>query len=300
MKLIVESGATKTDYCILGNNKSLSRFRTEGLNLATMSVSNISNVLRKAVSEISVPDEISEIFFYGAGLVSSMTGQAAPASVSEELRILDSVLREEFKNVSAIEYNSDLTASARALWGNRPGIAVILGTGSNSCLYDGCKVGKNVRPCGYIIGDFGSGAALGKIFMADYLQHLMPDELYEKFGRDYGLDYQSVVKAIYGGDAPARFLASFSPYILSLARDSELSPDSLDYLRQIITDNFRIFIRRCLMQYDPCRYMAGVTGSFGCAAKEYLEAAGAEYGIRFSEFLPSPMDGLIKYHSDNV
>lgn len=299
MKLIVESGATKTDYCLL-QNKLPFRFRTGGLNLATMSVSNISGVLRQALQEIPAPEEITEIYFYGAGLVTSLAADAGSVSGSEAVRTLDSILREVFGNVSLIEYNSDLTASARALWGDKPGIAAILGTGSNSCLYDGSKVKENIRPCGYVIGDFGSGAALGKTFIADYLQDQMPRELSSRFGKDYGLDYQSVVKAIYGGDTPSRFLASFSPYILSLAGDSGLCSDSLSYLQQTITDNFRTFIRRCLMPYDPSRYPAGVTGSFGCAAKEYLEVTGAEYGIRFSEFLPSPIDGLIKYHSDNV
>ncbi len=300
MKLIVESGATKTDFCLLCGKEQV-RFRLDGINLATMSDECIAGVLSKAserLSEAATPDSVKEIYFYGAGLVSEKVSITSSTSVFSQK--LDSLLRKIFASASSIEYNSDLMASARALWGSRPGISVILGTGSNSCLYDGSRIVSNVRPCGFIIGDFGSGASLGKAFLADYLQNQMPSEISERFEHDYGMDYQSIVRSVYKDAAPARFLASFAPYILSLARNKSLDADCLEYLEKTITDNFRTFVRRCLLQYNPSLYSAGVTGSFGCAAREYLEKAGIEYGVRFSVFQPSPIDGLIKYHSDYV
>ena len=300
MKLIVESGATKTDFCLLCGKEQM-RFRLDGINLATMSDESIANVLSKAkgmISEAAVADNVKELYFYGAGIVSE--ANSVKSGISESSNKLDYVLRKIFVNASVIEYNSDLTASARALWGRTPGISVILGTGSNSCLYDGRIIVSNVRPCGFIIGDFGSGAALGKVFLADYLQNQMPVEIFSRFEKDYCIDYKSIVRSVYKDAAPARFLASFAPYILSLTEDRGLKEESMEYLEKTITDNFRTFIRRCLLQYNPSLYHVGVTGSFGCAARKYLEKAGDEYGVRFSVFQPSPMDGLIKYHSDYV
>lgn len=302
MKLIIESGATKTDFSIL-DVAELQRFRLGGINLATMPEKDISEILESAIEKLEsvvALEQIEEIFFYGAGLVPTDTGGMKEPSVSVSVKKIDEILRRRFCKTVSVEYNSDLTASARSLWGRESGISVILGTGSNSCFFDGCRVISNVRPCGYIIGDFGSGAALGKTFLADFLQNQMPENLSARVEEDYALDYKSVVSNLYNGVAPARYLASFAPYILSLTKEKGLDTESLQYLEEIITENFRVFIRRCLLQYDTSMYSVRVTGSFGCAARNYLEKAGADFGVRFTKFLSSPIDGLIKYHSENV
>lgn len=294
MRLIIESGATKTDFCLMDGCRT-ERFRTAGINLATMSPDTAASRIQDALSRldgISSGDwqnRVEEVHFYGAGLVGR-----------------DERIENIFHGIfpcSTVGMESDLTAASRALWGRNAGIAAILGTGSNSCVYDGEKVVKNVRPCGYVLGDFGSGAALGRMFLADYLQGIMPRWLSEDFHRVYSEDYASVVAAVYKGDAPARYLASFAPYIASVAKgvaSDSGAPDeeSRIYASSLIESNFRTFIARCLKQYDLPACGTGVTGSFACGCREFLEKAAREEGIVIAKFLPSPMDGLIKYHSD--
>lgn len=310
MKIIVESGATKADFCLCGEWGQV-RFRTGGINLATMDRQTVSCRVRDAVFYLGmaakeygehISGNISEIWFYGAGIVSD----SAPA-------VLADVFAELFCDVPLM-CGSDMLAAARALFGDRPGVAAILGTGSNSCLYDGKGIVRNVRPCGYVLGDYGSGSALGKAFLADYLQELMPVSLAEDFRTRSGLDYESVVSSVYKGEAPARFLASFAPYIVSVARGDQVlscgygpgsadawTPDdaSRDYAERILKENFRAFIDRCLRQYDLESYEVGVAGSFGEAACDFFSAVAEEYGIKDIVYAGSPMDGLCRYHAAN-
>lgn len=311
MKIIVESGATKADFCLCGGWGQV-RFQTGGINLATMDRQTVSRRVRDAVFYLGmaakehgeqISGNISEIWFYGAGIVSD----SAPA-------VLADVFAELFCDVPLI-CGSDMLAAARALFGATPGVAAILGTGSNSCLYDGRSILRNVRPCGYVLGDYGSGAALGKIFLADYLQDLMPSSLAEDFRMRSGLDYASAVSAVYRGEAPARFLASFAPYIVTVAGGGKVTacgygqdcadawiPDvkSRDYAVRILEENFRNFITRCLSQYDLDTFRVGVAGSFGKAAGGFFSAVAEEYGIRDIVYVASPMDGLCRYHADNA
>lgn len=310
MKIIVESGATKADFCLCGGWGQV-RFQTEGINLATMDRQTVSRRVRDAVFYLGeaaeehgehISGNVSEVWFYGAGIVSD----SAPA-------VLADIFGELFHNVQ-LKCGSDMLAAARALFGGAPGVAAILGTGSNSCLYDGSRIVRNVRPCGYVLGDYGSGAALGKAFLADYLQDLMPSSLAEDFRMRTGLDYASAVSSVYRGDAPARFLASFAPYIVTVAKGGQVTacgcrqdctdawtPDvkSRDYAVSIIEANFRNFITRCLSQYDLETFRVGVAGSFGKAAGGFFSAVAEEYGIRDIVYIASPMDGLYRYHADN-
>lgn len=297
MELIIESGATKTDYCLTDTREVKMRFPGPGVNLATMDMDTVSLVIRDAVSRLSPcldgPEaggarSVEKVHFYAAGLSS---GDRRP----------EKMLRELFPAAS-VECLSDLMAAARAVCGRRSGMALILGTGSNSCLYDGERIVCNIRPCGYVLGDFGSGAALGKRFLADYLQGLLPGALEEDFRREYGLCYDDVVASVYKGDAPARYLASFAPYVVSVYRGGdggrELGPESRGYVRSVLEENFRLFFRRCVVPYGQKGCPAGVVGSFGCACRDVLEEVAALEGINIGCFLASPMDGLITYHLD--
>lgn len=313
MKLIMESGATKTDCCLLDSGgKVRSRFRIPGINVATMDFEAVSRVARDAVSCLrsafsgELPEgAIKEIFFYGAGVLEGQadgqkhfqTGEN-PDSVSGNDRIsgacvpetLDSVLAEAFPG-SGREYHSDLLAAARGLCGDRAGIVAILGTGSNSCLYDGKRIVRNIRPGGFILGDEGSAAALGRLFLADYIKELLPEEVAEDFRNEYGLDYASVVKFVYGSDAPARNLASLAPYVMRWAGN--------EWINDMIVRNFRDFFERCLMRYGAVDAGIYVTGSFGNVCRDVLESLGHEYGLEFQAFVPAPMSGLEKYHASS-
>ena len=269
MILIVESGATKTDWCLVDAGKPISRLQTPGMNLSTISADANAAVFADAVEAFA---DVDEVHFYAAGLLEF------PAE-------LDRVFKERFPGVKC-EYASDLLAAARAACGHEAGLAAILGTGSNTCHYDGEKIVRNIHGGGFIIGDEGSAAALGRLFLADLVKDLVPEDLAEAFASFHEADYASVVRNVYKSPAPSRYLGSLAPFLL----ENRTNP----YVAALIDKNFRDLFERALTRYD--RLPVGVVGGFGCACRAELERLGAEYGLTFSRFIASPMEGLIDYH----
>lgn len=289
MVLIIESGATKADWCAVAADGMPVFIKTGGINLATMSEEVNETAVNQALAELEnkgLREKVDEIHFYAAGLLSA-EGEEVPVLA----RGLDEVLKARFPGAS-IEYASDLMAAARAVCGHGPGIVAILGTGSNNCLYDGEKIVKNVRSGGFILGDEGGGARLGKLFMADFLKGLVPEPVSSEFERDFQVDYMTVVANVYRGGAPAGYLGSFAPWIMERYSSSE-------YIKSLVDGNFRDFFERVLKQYDIERYPVGVVGGFGFAHREILLKVAEPYGVRFSAIIPSPLDGLVRYHCDD-
>lgn len=292
MILIVESGATKTDWCVVRSDGTTLEVKTAGMNLAVMPPAEVRKIIMEAVSLLAQADpsfcgerDIEEIHFYAAGLI-CVPGEKVPSIA----RNLDAVLGEVFPGAGSVEYASDLLDAARAVCGHGKGIAAILGTGSNSCFYDGTDIVRNVRSAGFILGDEGGGACLGKLFMADFLKGLVPGDIAEEFGRDFKVDYMTVVQNVYRSPAPSKYLGSFAPWILERYHRS-------GYVRELVEQNFSSFIQRCLMQYDFRNYPVGVVGGFGYANREILLRVGAQYGITFGTIIPAPMEGLVRYHT---
>ena len=286
MIIIVESGATKTDWCAAAPEREAIDVRTAGMNLATMGQNVIEDIAREAVAalrEKGLSGEVSEIHFYAAGLIVA-EGEKVPS----QAKGLDKVLRTFFP-AAAMEYASDLLDAARAVCGHRSGIAAIMGTGSNSCMFDGEKVVKNVRSAGFILGDEGGGARLGRLFMSDFLKGLVPEPVSGEFAGDFKVDYMTVVQNVYRGEAPSKYLGSFAPWILERYATSE-------YVRGLVDQNFKDFIERALKQYDIDKYPVGVVGGFGYAHREILRKVAEPYGIRFSTIIPAPIEGLVEYH----
>ena len=291
MIIVVESGASKTDW-VAGQVK----FRTKGINFSVLQPENIRNVVAGAAGEISgrtgripsgaeesagIAAEPGEIWFYGAGLVSE-----------EQASVMSGILQEFFPGY-AVNCASDLLAAARALWGDSPGIVAILGTGSNSCRYNGRTITGNVRPGGFILGDEGGGAVLGKRFISDYIKDIVPERVAARFRERYGLKYHDIVNAVYKGQNPAGFLASFAPFVIENAETD-------GYCASMVRENLRDFVTRALLPYrkEDEVLKVGVAGSMGIACMNVLESVGAEYGIEFCKFVASPIDGLVEYHSD--
>ena len=268
-KLIVDCGATKTDWCRV-DGKQTRTVRTAGFNLAHTSADTLKGILDSAAEQIG--PGIQEVHFYAAGLVGD-----SPVDLAS------------WFPGAAIEYASDMLGAARAVCGREKGVAAILGTGANTCSYDGQNMGWKVDCGGFILGDEGSGSVLGKLFITDYLKAYMPQDILREFQDKYQLDYVTVVKNVYSGPAPARFLGGFAPFILSHYQDSE-------YVRNLVDGNFRGLFERTLSQYDK-ELPVGVVGGFGNACKDILLRLGEEYGIRFSRFMASPVEGLIEYHA---
>ena len=284
MIIIAESGATKTDWRSISDDGRVFSLKTPGMNVATADSAFIESVLKDALRELNASGEtVREIHFYAAGLISD--GKAVPDSAVR----LDAEFRKVFPEAE-IEYASDLLDAARAVCGRNPGIAVILGTGSNSCEYDGGKIVKNVRSGGFILGDEGGGACLGRRFVSDFLKGLVPEPVASDFASRYKVDYLTVVQNVYKGPAPARYLGSFAPFISSYYGKCR-------YVTELVDDNFRSLFERCLSQYDTEHLKVGVVGGYAEAHRETLERIAAEYGITISAVMASPVDGLVKYHS---
>ena len=277
MILIVESGATKSHWrAVSKDGKEMKEFITEGINVSSMKASAIKEIITATALRLA-HDDVSEIYFYTAGVV------------TEEI---DAVIRAAFAEAipnTLCEIESDLTAAARAVCGHSEGIAAIVGTGSNSCLYDGVKIIRRVYSGGFILGDEGSAATLGKLFIADFLKGLVPDDITADFAARHDSDYAAIVQNVYRSQSsPSGYLGSLAPFIMEHYEN--------EYIRELVEGNFRSFIRRSLKQYDTEHYRVGVVGGFGYALKEIFTKVAEEEGVRISRFIKEPIDGLMAYH----
>lgn len=270
MKLVIESGATKTSWGLLRPDGSSSVISAPGINFAVSDDSSVSHAVKSALEELGVECmEPDEVFCYGAGMLSDRLSDFFPSS--------------------HVECASDLLAAARALCGHSAGIAAILGTGSNSCFYDGLQIVSNVHPSGFILGDEGSGACLGKLFIADFLKGLCPPEISDEFASTFDVSYPTVVRNVYRSSAPSAYLGSFAPWILEHASGSE-------YVQSLVERNFDDFCTRCLKQYDTLSYPVSVVGGFAFAARQILSGVMQRNGIRIARICPDIFDLLIEYH----
>ena len=290
MIIIAESGATKTDWCAIMKGGKTVSVKTPGMNVAVMQKDAIMAIISQAAEEFKAKgatEPVKSLHYYAAGLITS-EGEKVPAVAKELHEALCSLYPG-----AEMEYASDLLAAARSVCGHEDGIAAILGTGSNSCLFKGGKIVKNVRSAGFILGDEGGGACLGKLFMADFLKGLVPEDVSKEFAQDFEVDYMTVVANVYRGQAPSRYLGSFAPWILERY-------DRSDYVKNLVDNNFRNFFTRALLQYDVKSYKVGVVGGFGNANKDILMRIGEEYGVTFSKIIGSPIVGLVDYHSEGI
>lgn len=281
MVIIAESGATKTAWRGLCEGGEVRRIQTAGLSPTCLDHDAVRSLVREAVPSLN-PDGalVRQIVFYGAGLVSDQS--AAPLREALEM----------WCPFAEIHFHSDILAAARALFGDGTGVVAIMGTGSNSCLYENGVVTRNIRPGGYILGDEGSGVSLGRAFLADFVKGMLPEQVEDAFVREFGLDYPQIVRKVYKEPAASAFMASLAPFILSHADDP--------YVESLVQECLESFVRRALARYsDPSDVrtsMVGVVGSFGCACGKRLREIGERYGLEFVKFVKSPIDELVKYH----
>lgn len=278
MILIAESGATKTDWRLVTDDGQVRGASCRGLNPSTLDADGIRETVGSVIPEINREGRtIREIHFYGAGLVND----AAAAPLAEALEL--------WCPFSDMHFYSDMLAAARALFGNGSGIVAIMGTGSNSCLYRDGEIAVNIRPGGYVLGDEGSGMALGKSLLADFIKGMLPQHIESELVSVYGLDYAEIVRKVYREPAPSAFMASFAPFVLERLDDP--------YMKMLAEECVASFVRRSLSRYAQADGLpVGVVGSFGCACEDMLRKAGAPYGLHFEKFIKSPVDELVKYH----
>ncbi len=279
MILIADCGSSKVDWCVVEAGTVVRQVFTAGINAMLMTKEQI----HESISTELMPEiegyEISRVYFYGAGCLFD--------HICENVR---SAISECVPTASEIEVQSDLLAAARALCGNEAGIACIMGTGSNSCYYDGNQIVDNVSPLGYILGDEGSGAVLGKLLVGDVLKQQLPKALCEKFLKQYNLDRQKIIEGVYRQPAANRFLASLSPFLCENISEPAV--------HALVLNSFKAFFTRNVANYENYRAMpVSFVGSIACHYRPVLEEAAAECGVKIGTIIKSPMEGLIKYHT---
>ena len=289
IKLIADSGSTKTDWCLLESGGDCHRFSTQGINPCHQSEEEIAAILEQEVTphlrqlQTARPQTL---WFYGSG--------ATPAAQQR----VEQPLRRLLGTEADITVESDLVGAARALCQHSRGIACILGTGANSCLYDGLRIVANTPALGYILGDEGSGAVLGIRFLNALFKGQLPDELRQEFVTEMGLSLDAIIQRVYRQPLANRFLASLSPFIHRHI--------DLQQVEAMVIDHFRQFIRKNIQPYYdnprlkealPASPELHVTGSVGFHYQRQLAAAAALEGMRLGRVMGSPMEGLIGYHS---
>ena len=278
MMLIADSGSTKTDWCIIDKYGDKKVVQTIGINPYHMNSAAIREVLDKELYPFMNPESINELFFYGSG-----------CSTDQKCRTVDTVLRDFFKKAS-VEVNHDLLGAARALCDHKPGIACILGTGSNSCFFDGKEITKNAVSLGFVLGDEGSGAHLGKQLIVDYFHNNLPPELNALMNEEFRLSLESTLDAIYNQPRPNRFLASFSPFIFKHKEHP--------YFRELIIKSFDEFFRLSVTRYEEYNSVdVNFLGSIAFFFSDLLHISAEKSGIRIGTISRSAIDGLRLYHS---
>ena len=275
MFIVIESGATKTAWRAIGDDGSVRAVETAGLSPTCLDVEHTQDIIRQAIPQLNPEGRlIDQIFFYGAGLVSP-----------ESCTPIEGMLQ-MWCPMASVHFYSDILAAARALFGDGSGVVAIMGTGSNSCLYKNGEITRNIRPGGYILGDEGSGVALGRAFLSDLIKGLIPETVAEDFNEEFGLDYSRIVRKVYKEQAASAFMASLAPFILAHKEDA--------YICGLIEDCLEAFVKRALSRYSTGT--VGVVGSFGYACKDMLCSIGNRYGLEFVKFTKSPVDELVTYH----
>ncbi|MDR3219890.1 MAG: ATPase [Dysgonamonadaceae bacterium] len=275
MILIADSGSTKTDWCVAEQGKQVQRIITKGINPFFQSEEEISEEIRSALLPELKTSVFDALYFYGAGCL------------PEKIPMMCQALG-KYIDVKQIEVNSDMLAAAHGLSGKNPGIVCILGTGSNSCYYDGEKIANNVSPLGFILGDEGGGAVLGKLLVGDILKNQLSAELKEKFLQQFDLTPGIIIERVYRQPFPNRFLATLSPFLAQNLQEPAI--------RALVLNAFQSFLNRNVKQYDYKTNPVHFAGSVAYYYREILEEAIHTCGMQLGTITQSPMEGLVEYH----
>ncbi|MCU0382565.1 MAG: N-acetylglucosamine kinase [Cyclobacteriaceae bacterium] len=279
MILIADSGASKTDWRIIADDGSITQAQTLGFNPYIQPAEHLERELREMLLP-QVPQTPARIYYYGTG-----------CSSDKNRKIIRTVF-EKFFPQAHIEVWHDMLAAARALCGKQEGIACILGTGANSCYYDGQRIVENVTSLGYILGDEGSGAWLGKQIVADYLRKDLPEKLWDAFKQRFPFEKEEIIDKVYNADMPSRFLGSFSHFIFQHLQEA--------YCQNLVRHGFELFLERNVMKYNRYEQVkVHFTGSIAFYFSNQLRQVAAAKNISVQHIVESPIAGLTLYHQQS-
>ena len=278
--LIADSGATKTEWCVKSADES-KIYKTEGLNPYYHTPQSIQDVVNHDLSPKIGETKISDIYFYGAGCDSE-----------EKKQEVETALAHSFPD-AAIHIYHDLLGAARACFFDEPGIACILGTGSNSCLYDGTEIIEHIPSLAFILGDEGSAGYFGKKLINKYYRFEIPDELREDLEKNYNMDLDYINEGVYDGTQKSRFIASYAAF-LGEHEDHPL-------IREMLYEGFENFISRIVMKYtNASDYEVRFIGSVAYAHQDMIDGILAGHNMKPGRYIGKPMKRLIEYHSIEV
>jgi len=276
MIIIADSGGTKTDWRIISNEGVISQHQTLGMNPFLADAEALRIEVRKVRDTVTAGSDVS-IFFYGAG-----------CSNPENAELIRKILSENF-STGNVEVHTDLLGAARALGNKEPGIICILGTGANSCFYDGDDIVKKMPSLGFILGDEGSGAYLGKLIINLYFTGNLPDDVKLKLEKRYGMNKDEILSNVYKGSQPAQYLARFSKFFF----DNKNHP----IIYELIYTSFKLFFERNVLQYEGAgRYPVHFSGSIAFYYNTILRQAGKDLGIQVRNIVENPIAGLTLFH----
>ena len=277
VKLIADSGSSKTEWCLISGETKRS-FLTQGLSPYFLSAEQIEYIIENELCPKLKKAEPDEVFFYGTG-----------CSNTDNIRLVKKAINKVFAG-AVVTVNHDLMAAARALCGNEKGVACILGTGSNSCYFNGKKIIKNSPGLGYVLGDEGSGAYLGKKVVQYFLYNTFDADLMDRFKAKFNTNSSEILSAVYKKPLPNRYLASFAIF---------LAENRGHYMiENIIEDGFNDFFFNHIYKYrESWTLPIHFTGSIAFGFKDVLKEMCNTYELQLGKVLKRPMDGLIKYHS---
>jgi len=280
MKLIADGGSTKTNWCLVNDEGKKVYFNTEGYNPYFISKEYIIESLNKNLPEDLDRTLLTEVNYYGAG-----------CSTEEKRKLVQEAMSVVYANAK-VNIGHDLLAAARALLGHTEGFAAILGTGTNTCIYDGKNVIQNIDSGAYILGDEGSGCYIGKKLLIDYLRGYMPEAVRKNFWETYHLTPDDVNEQVYSQPLANRFCAGFSKFVY----DNNVH---LEYTRNLVKTSFEDFFLNLVTHYPNYKnYSFNCIGSVGYNFRNVLEEVVTENGMKMGIIIRSPIDNLVKFHME--
>jgi len=276
MKILVDSGATKANWVAVSEGKTIHQLQTQGISPYFLSDEGIVDILREV--RRSIPEPVNELYFYSTG-----------CKAEDQRRRMNQLLRLMFQEATQVQVETDLLAAARAMSQREAGIVCILGTGSNACRYDGSQIVETAGGLGFILGDEGSGAGIGKELIRSFLNREMPENLREDLNNHYHLTRDNILQSVYQLPYPNRFLATFAPF----ASEHRQEPS----IRELLDRQFSLFFQRSVTllgdsQHLPIHFVGSVAHFF----QEEIARNAVPFGLHLDRFQQDPMSGLIQYH----
>lgn len=280
MNLVVEAGGTKTHLVLIGSDGSINHVEYRGVNYARESPDSFGQVLRDWKSIVQEP--INNLYYFGAGILGDQIKSEVANQVSEKLKIR-----------GKIHVESDLLASCYATTATKPGIVGILGTGSNSCFFDGEQIMHQNNSGGFLLGDEGSGSFMGKSLLKDCIRKNIPDEIYSLLQQDFNLTDQTIIKNLYGGTIhqAVGYCASFVPFI---KKHLEMA-----YMNNLVNDCLALYLSLLKSSYHQFSSNVYLTGSVADVFKENINTVAKKFDLKICQIIKHPIKPLTKYLIEN-